>query len=661
MRKLPEQEARDALKRLRNDILQAVDQLCIEERMGIDSWTRVIDGKLLPRLSPDFPLTVAICGGGSSGKSTLFNSLAGERLSPSGGTAGINRRILVAANEELLRQTRFFPLLFEPFECTPEPLKDPLELTVPGCPLFVLNNAIPRNLVIMDTPDFDTGSRGGYINRDVARKALESADVLIYIFTNSNYSNRDNTDFISQMLTGIGVRKCFLAYRVYPSFEDSEVLAHAMTVARNLYGDEADRYVLGIYRIDEDNAIAAGDRLMELRPVRDQDPPFMQALGAIDPRVLRPELLTSMLRDVLGEAQKILGRLKNSFDELCLYHDALQTAQSHCVHEALLHFPMDLLMRRFAEIWVSTDPGHVKAMREAGKVLELPFKALIRTAKWAKNKLSTEKLEPPPPTEDYKVKLEEDLLNALNRMHYQAVGPEISVAAATADPVAGRMMETTERVRAFKGLTDLHHPHIETDGTEGKVVFFVNAHPVVFYEQEKLRKSDWKPILESILSRKNLILSLSEDIEYELRNLADAFRRGMDFWSKARQSFSAFLNVLPATVAVTYILSTGDPVGAAGIKVKLTGLFGLHDLYALLALPATTGLKKADQKQLEAVLGPIAQTWLNSKLKTVRELFESEITGGIIRAALRAVDQSENLIHEIESSMEICGKAMING
>ena len=75
----------------------------------------------------------------------------------------------------------------------------------------------------------------------------------------------------------------------------------------------------------------------------------------------------------------------------------------------------------------------------------------------------------------------------------------------------------------------------------------------------------------------------------------------MGVWDRMRQTFAALLNVLPATAAVTYVLSTGDPVGATGIKIKLTGLLGLKDLYALIAIPATAGLKKADQKQLAHV------------------------------------------------------------
>jgi hypothetical protein len=134
----------------------------------------------------------------------------------------------------------------------------------------------------------------------------------------------------------------------------------------------------------------------------------------------------------------------------------------------------------------------------------------------------------------------------------------------------------------------------------------------------------------------------------------------MGTWTKIRQMFASFLNVVPATVAVTYILSTGDPVGAVGIKVKLSGLFGLHDLYALIAIPATTGLKKADQNQLKEMLAPIIQTWLNNKLKAVQYLFEKEITGQIIQYSTDALQSSDALITQIQDQIAVCKKALIS-
>ena len=116
------------------------------------------------------------------------------------------------------------------------------------------------------------------------------------------------------------------------------------------------------------------------------------------------------------------------------------------------------------------------------------------------------------------------------------------------------------------------------------------------------------------------------------------------------------MNVLPATVAVTYVLSTGDPVGAAGIKVKLAGLFGAKDLYALFAIPATTGMKKADQKQLQIMLGPIVETWLSHKLTIIQNLFEEHITGDILRIADESIAEAAHRINDIEDSLKTCMK-----
>jgi len=110
----------------------------------------------------------------------------------------------------------------------------------------------------------------------------------------------------------------------------------------------------------------------------------------------------------------------------------------------------------------------------------------------------------------------------------------------------------------------------------------------------------------------------------------------------------------------TYVLSTGDPVGAAGLKVKLTGLFGAKDLYALFAIPLTTGLKKADRKQIEEMLGPIVQTWLNHKLKTVQRFFEENITGGILQCARKNIADADPLIRENGQLIKACAKGVEN-
>jgi hypothetical protein len=245
-------------------------------------------------------------------------------------------------------------------------------------------------------------------------------------------------------------------------------------------------------------------------------------------------------------------------------------------------------------------------------------------------------------------------------MHFYTLNSEISVSAALKDPVTRRMANFVEEIRAERGLKNHENPRKEADDGKGALIFTVSTHPVVFPQQEILRRMDWKSIQQSILSQQKVISELSHDIEKDLRNLAAGFRNKMGTWTKIRHMFAAFLNVVPATVAVTYILSTGDPVGAVGIKVKLTGLFGLHDLYALIAIPATTGLKKADQNQLKEMLGPIIKTWLENKLKAVQDLFEKEITGQMIQHATDALQSSDALITQIQDQIAVCKKAIIS-
>ena len=427
----------DRLKTLRSELPRLADVLRLEADPQLASWCKTLDSRLLSRFDPNFPLVAAICGGGSSGKSTLFNSLSGGRYAPVGGRAGMNRRVLFSIPETMAEKSGYIAALVEPLGAAPEALRQPEDLLLPGGPLYVQTATGGLPLVLMDTPDFDTGSRGHYANRQSAQGALEAADILIYTFTNSSYNNRDNTDFIGRMLTGIGRRKCFLIYRCYPSFTAEEVEEHASTVARNIYGASAERYVLGVFRVEEDNRVAAGERGMRLQPARPGGTSFEQALRAIDATQLRRELHASMLSDVLAQAEAFLAHGRESLTELRRYTAGVRAVQNHCLQQALRHFPMDRVMRRFAKIWARTDPPTVKFMRRTGSLIELPVKALVGAAGWARTRMSG---APPPekPSQQFARKLEENLVTSATDLHQQVLSPFIAPAAAAGAGAAGR-------------------------------------------------------------------------------------------------------------------------------------------------------------------------------------------------------------------------------
>ncbi len=623
------------LKTLRTQLPRVADLLKMEAGPELVSWCKIMDLRLLTRFDPQFPLVAAICGGGSAGKSTLFNSLLEGRFAPTGGRAGMNRRVLFSVPAQMAEQSKFIGALVEPFAAAPEPLQKPKDLLQPGGPLFLKTAPGLFDIILMDTPDFDTGAGGHYANRQSAQGALEAADLLIYVFTNSNYNNRDNTDFIARMLTGIGRRKSFLVYRCYPSFTAEEVTEHAMTVARNIYGADAERWVLGIFRADEDNRVAGGERFIALRPVLSGGRSFAEVMNALDVQRLRSELHAVTLNDVLRDANGMQDRARSSLEELRRYAAALHGVQNLCVQEALRYFPMDRVMRRFAKIWAASDPLAVKLMRRTGSLIEFPLKVAIGAAGWARGKMSG--AAPEKPSDQFARKLEENLVTAATTLHQQLLSPQLPWPA----------------VRPAPGADGERPPPAGSESSAAQ------AHPAAGPAQERLRQKDFPAMLKSVLARQAEIGDIGGDMERELRRLADHFRSRMGLWDKVSQTFWACLNVLPAAAAVTYVLSTGDPVGGTAIKVKLAGLFGLKDLYALVAIPVTRGMKKADQKQLKAMLGPIAQTWFNHKLQKVQALFEQEISGDLLRAVEQAKTEAERMIAAVEADLESAREGVI--
>ncbi len=597
---------------LRRQLPGAAQELKLDLGPSMQAWQEALDRKLLPRMDTDFPLVAAICGGGSAGKSTLFNSLVKKAISPTGGRAGINRRVLVALNTRHLPSTGLMTALGYSFKEDWGPLESPDQLTSPGRVLYWAGPNVPEQLVLLDTPDIDTGSAGLYTNREAAQQSLEAADLLIYIFTNATYNNRDNTDFVSELLNAVGTRPCYLIYRVYPSFDDEEIRDHARTVADNLYGSDYGEHMLGVFRADEDNAVAAGEKAIQVRSVETPGLDLAAALSSLDTGALRSKVLASVYSDTLRQAEQMIHRIRQDQVELKRYIDLLTAAQQHCVRQALSHFPTDRVLGRFAEIWLDSDPAHIKWMRRTGRIVEWPYRLVSKVVRRIRD--ANASLAAPPESADrLNDRLEMDLLEAANRLYQAALDAAV-----------------------------------QSDGRS------VQAHPAVQATQEKLRQKDWQEVLSHIAAQKKKLLGWSDQLESELKELAEDLRGRMGLFAQVRETFAALLNVIPATAAVTYILHTGDPVGAAGIKVKLTGLFGLQDLYALIAIPVTSGLKQADRKQLERLLSPVAGAWLANKLQEVQSLFEEQISGELLEQARSAYARADEALIQSEQALAAC-------
>ncbi len=163
---------RQSLIRVSQGLNDIASSLPDNERESCAGVISTLNRSVIPQLSSDCPLLVAVTGGGSTGKSTLFNFLAGAKVSASNPIAGYTRRMVAAIHPKVAADKQKMELLFERFRANsrPQVLTNPEEALERGDPVYVECPNVPEHLVFVDTPDFNTGDREGFTTAMQPRK-----------------------------------------------------------------------------------------------------------------------------------------------------------------------------------------------------------------------------------------------------------------------------------------------------------------------------------------------------------------------------------------------------------------------------------------------------------------------------------------------------------
>ena len=159
--------------------------------MGVDSpanteWYSLLRKKLVPQLSRRSHLVVAVTGGTNTGKSVIFNQLAGEKASAAdANAAGTKHPVCLLPPGcdagELLRQ------YFATFEhCPWQQASDPLEAAPEHRLYWNIGQNVPGRLLLVDTPDVDSDVE---VNWERARSIRHVADLLIAVLTSQKYND----------------------------------------------------------------------------------------------------------------------------------------------------------------------------------------------------------------------------------------------------------------------------------------------------------------------------------------------------------------------------------------------------------------------------------------------------------------------------------------
>ncbi len=195
-----------------------------------------LERDLLPRTAGAHEHLVAgIVGPNNAGKSLLFNSLVGHKISPSEPRGGATRCLIGATSAELaqalLREPSLaqFPLTPIHFEGAPELVlragenaADPAEL------LLVELDDFPPGVLLIDAPDFDSILTA---NRAASESLMQVADLALVVVTRHTYHNELVVRFLEAWLR-FG-RPWALIYN--EAYEDETVTAeHAASLADKL-------------------------------------------------------------------------------------------------------------------------------------------------------------------------------------------------------------------------------------------------------------------------------------------------------------------------------------------------------------------------------------------------------------------------------------------
>lgn len=178
----------NTIHQLRNHLqaLEAESSQLEIPRLSGREWFDILERKLIPQLTNEMYLVVAVVGGTNIGKSVIFNHLVDQQTSAISPLASQTRHPVCLVPRHFAQQ-HDLRKVFQGFELTPwSSAEDPLKQDERHLLFWKNCDTLASNLLVLDTPDIDSDAE---VNWERAERIRQCADVLVTVLTQQKYND----------------------------------------------------------------------------------------------------------------------------------------------------------------------------------------------------------------------------------------------------------------------------------------------------------------------------------------------------------------------------------------------------------------------------------------------------------------------------------------
>jgi hypothetical protein len=385
------------------DALGALERACGLLRLPSlagREWYEALHRKLLPQLAGHPFIVAAVVGGTNTGKSVIFNHLAGEHVSATSPLASGTRHPVCLVPEGFQREHDLAAIFrsFRLIEWT-EP-RAALENAPEHRLFWKTSPALPSNLLVLDTPDIDSDAEINWLRADHLRHC---ADVLVAVLTQQKYNDAAVKKFFRK---AAGEDKAVIAvFNQCLLSEDEEYWPKWLDTFSRETGVVPDL----TYLAPNDRRAAEANRLPFFERQWRPDEPLAPSADKAPHNLARDlsemrfsEIKLRTLRGALGQILNPRTGVRAYLEEIRLRSAAFQDAKTLLSMQELARVdnwpapPVSLLVNHIRQWWRTHRQGWTKTIHDVygslGEGLLWPFR-------WAKRQVTG---ATPDPREAYK-------------------------------------------------------------------------------------------------------------------------------------------------------------------------------------------------------------------------------------------------------------------